>query len=321
MCKNWPASLIITLHTGRPQATMPRPLKSRHWTFTLNNYKSQEVDLNIKTISYFIIGEEIADLGTPHLQGYICFKQQLRLTQVSKLLPRARLAIKYKDSTPYQAAHYCKKDNKYVEYGTLPLTKEQSTMQRWDDARANAIIGDFDQIPSDMIIRYYHSLKRLHQDNPIRPKRLDKLQNYWIVAPTRYGKSYYAREKYPDYYDKPPNKWFVGYKNESTILLDDLGPQQCQYLTWYLKRWADIYSFPIESKGGGKQIRSKHIIVTSQYTIEQSFEDSLVIQAISKRFTTVHLPHWKNKHKKPFLSIKYHNTVLYNNKQRLFQHI
>ncbi len=270
-----------------------RPRKSKHWCFTINNYTSDDIPVSDQ-IQYIILGKEICPTtGTPHYQGYVCFKTQLRLTQVSKIMPRACCAIKYKDSTPQQSADYCKKDGDYEEHGTLPLTKEQSTMKRWDDARESARHGDFEAIPSDMLIRYYHSFKRYYQDNPVKPSRLKKRENLWILAPTGYGKSWYAREKYPDIYDKPPNKWFIGYRGEETILCDDFGPNQCWYLGWYLKRWADIYAFPMESKGGGKSIRPKHIIVTSQYTIERCFEDQETIDAIKGRFRVKHLKHWK----------------------------
>lgn len=280
----------LLLRKKRPQK---RGRKSKHWCFTISNYTAADIP-SIDNIQYLVMGKEIApDTGTPHYQGYVVYNTQLRATQVKKLMPRAHIEIKYEYSTPQQAAVYCKKDGDWEEYGILPLTKEQGTMKRWDDARASARIGDFESIPSDLLIRYYHSFKRYYQDNPVKPQDLDERHNVWIYAPSGYGKSYYARKRYPDYYDKPPNKWFIGYSGEQTMLCDDYGPEQCRYLHWYMKRWADIFSFPMETKGGGKQIRPKHIIVTSQYTIEECFQDLETITAIKNRFKVKHLKHWK----------------------------
>lgn len=288
-----------------------RPPKSKHWCFVINNYTDADIPSR-DNVYYMVLGKEIAPTtGTPHYQGYVCYKSQLRATQVSKLMPRAAIGIKYAKSTPQQAADYCKKDKNWEEWGTLPLTKEQGTMQRWDDARESAKIGDFEAIPSDMLFRYYHAFKRYHQDNPIKPDNLAAKDNKWIVAPSGYGKSYYARKKYPDFYDKSPNKWYVGYRGEETILCDDFGPMQCMYLSWYIKRWADLFSFPMETKGGGKSIRPKHIVVTSQYLIEQCFPDQETIDAINNRFKVKHLKHWKTGKR----NIK---TITYQQKTQLF---
>ncbi len=292
-----------------------RPLKSKHWCFTINNYTHNDIP-STDNVQYMVLGKEIAPSGTPHYQGYVCYKTQLRATQVSKLMPRASIGIKYKKSTPKQAADYCKKDGDYSEFGTLPLTKEQGTTELWDNVRESARIGDFESIPSQMLFRYYHAFKRYHQDNPIRPDNLATKGNVWIIAPTNYGKSYYARHKYPDFYDKSPNKWFVGYRGEETILCDDFGPQQCYYLSWYIKRWADIYAFPMETKGGGRQIRPKHIVITSQYTIEECFPDQETIDAIKGRFRVKHLKDWKTG-KKNIKQITYQqNTQLFTSNYR-----
>ena len=287
-----------------------RPPKSKHWCFTINNYTSADIPSN-DSIRYIVLGKEISPSGTPHYQGYVCYLTQLRATQVSKLMPRARIAIKYANSTPKQAADYCKKDGDWEEHGILPITKEQGTMKRWDDARESARNGDFESIPSDMLFRYYHAFKRYHQDNPIEPKRLDTHENLWVVAPTDYGKSYYVRERFPSIYDKPPNKWFIGYRGEETILCDDFGPNQCFYLGWYMKRWADIYAFPMETKGGGKLIRPKHIVVTSQYLIEECFQDQRTVDAVKRRFRVKHLKHWKT-------GKRYAKVITYQQNTQLF---
>ncbi len=286
-------------------------LKSKHWCFTINNPTSDDA-IDISLVDYVVLGNEICpDTGTPHIQGYIIFKIRKRLITIKQFMSRARLAIKYKDSTPLQASDYCKKDGNFLEYGILPGNTSHNV---WEQAKQDAIEGNFDNIPANMLIRYYHNFKRLQQDNPQSYDDLDKLDNVWVLAPTRYGKSYYARYKYPDFYDKPPNKWFVGYKGQTTILLDDFGPNQCKYLGWYIKRWSDIYPFPIETKGGGMDIRPIRIVLTSQYTIDQCFppnEDQLLNDAIHERFRVKYLKHWKTKQ----LPIK---QIIYVKDQKLF---
>ena len=75
--------------------------RSTNWCFTVNNYSENEyltvIDLiNTGTIvKYGIVGREVGEGGTPHLQGYIRLVSRKRLGQV-KLLPglsRAHLEV------------------------------------------------------------------------------------------------------------------------------------------------------------------------------------------------------------------------------------
>ncbi len=244
-------------------------------------------------MAYLIVGREVSPTtGTPHLQCYVVFKGRKRITGVRKLFPRAH--IEDCKGTPIQNIIYCSKDDDFEEYGTIPRTAQQVLQNKWDDAFRNAKIGNFDAIPNDMLIRYYHAFKRIHQDNPVDVNPLLVKENVWIFAPSGYGKSTYARAKYPDFYDKSPNKWWTGYKGQPTVLCDDFGPKQCEYLGWYIKRWADLFPFPIETKGGGKAaIRPKRIIFTSQYHPRDCFEDILVADAVMNRFTVLELERWE----------------------------
>lgn len=274
--------------------------QSKHWIWTLNNPGVNYVP-SMDGVDYMIIGYEVSRTGTPHYQGYIVFSQRKRMVAVKKHIPRAHVEIKL--GTVDQAIKYSKKDGDYKEWGTVPLTIGEGVKERWDLAKANAIKGNYDEIPSDMLIRYYHSFRRLQQDNPIKPPDLLDRDNVWIVAPTSYGKSTYARKHWPNFFDKPPTKWFTGYKGEATILCDDFGPNQCKYLGWYMKRWADKFSFPMETKGGGRQIRPLHIVVTSQYTIDECFEDYRVAAAMKNRFKELHLTHWEQRALQPTTSL------------------
>ncbi len=267
--------------------------KSKHWCFTINNPLGGDAVYD-HSMQYMIIGDEVGVTGTPHYQGYVVFKIPKRITTTKAVFPRAHLEIM--QGTPQQAITYCKKDGAYREWGQSPKTASEGAqanlLAKWEQSYAHAINGDFDLIRKDMLIKFYAAFKRIRQDNPIKPPTLDVKRNFWIVAPSGYGKSTYAREQYPDYYDKAPNKWFVGYKGQTTMLCDDFGPDQCQYLGWYFKRWADNFSFPVETKGGGMEIRPQHIIVTSQYQIDECFH-GLVREAIHNRFQTIELETWQ----------------------------
>ncbi len=272
-----------------PRVRKKQSKQGKHWIFTINNPTEDDTPCFDK-IAYMIVAQEVGKNGTPHIQGYVCFKNRQRLSAVKKIFPRAWLHIK--NGSVKEAIDYCKKDGDFLEYGDVPMTASEGMTKRWDEAFECAKLGAFEEIPKDMLIRYYHAFKRINQDFPVKPADLESKDNKWIVAPTGYGKSTYARRTWPDFYDKAPNKWFVGYKGQATLLLDDFGPEQCKYLHWYIKRWADLFSFPMETKGGGTQIRPRRVVLTSQYTIEECFEDPKVVAAIKNRFEVIELEHW-----------------------------
>ncbi len=293
-----------------------RPLMSKHWCFTVNNPTDADALTpdDLRHIDYMIINKENGENETPHWQGYVCFNARLRMTRVQTYFPRAALFIKR--GTVQQARHYCMKPvpgcdcehctparergevADYMEWGEVPNTNVEAVKQKWKKLITLSKQGKFEELEDDYpseYFRHYHIIKRMRQDHPDQLQDLEAYDNYWIVAPTGYGKSRYAREQYPDFYDKAPNKWWIGYANQSTIICDDFSPKQCEHLGWYMKRWADLFPYPYEDKGGGGQMRPKRIVVTSQYTIQECFEDYKVVEAMERRFTVVNLARWQDR--------------------------
>lgn len=108
---------------------MPNQRKAKHWTWTLNNPTDDEEQKLVEAyeqgaIEYLVFGRETGDEGTPHLQGYTVFESPIRFTTVKHRLGSARFHIEVSRGSPAQNATYCKKEDDFEEFGTLPQTNQ-----------------------------------------------------------------------------------------------------------------------------------------------------------------------------------------------------
>lgn len=90
--------------------------RSRRWCFTYNNYTNETKEMLISTFKTrkwdYIIGDEIGEEGTPHLQGYIEYKYAIRFDTLKNIDPK----IHWEEAkgTREQNIDYCVKDGTYV---------------------------------------------------------------------------------------------------------------------------------------------------------------------------------------------------------------
>jgi len=84
-----------------------RTFKSRGFTFTLNNFSKEEVDMICNSGGYeYVFQEETGKNGTPHLQGGLYYKNAVAFSTVKKLLPRAHIE---KCKNWHATKNYCSK--------------------------------------------------------------------------------------------------------------------------------------------------------------------------------------------------------------------
>lgn len=271
--------------------------RSRGWCFTLNNYTDEEFNA-IKEIScrYLIVGEELGEQGTPHLQGFIYHENKKSFKQVKQSIPRAHLEIQKGSSFSNQ--EYCSKEGKVFSKGELPLLNPAARAakggevekDRWVVAKELAKSGRLDELDPEIYWRYYRTAKEIARDNMPKKDDAQDVTGIWIHGPAGVGKSKLAREMASgEFYPKLANKWWDGYQDQSFVVMDDVGKKH-DVLGYHLKLWSDRYSFIGETKGGAIMCRPAHFIVTSQYTIEEIWaEEPETIEALNRRFTVHNL--------------------------------
>jgi hypothetical protein len=166
------------------------------------------------------------------------------------------------------------------------VDKGEAEKARWELAWEFAKVGDMESIPADIRIRSYSSLRRIERDYMPRCGSLGSPCGIWIYGPAGVGKTLAVVTAYPEVYIKPRNVWWDGYQREPIVLIDDIDKFDVR-LGGLLKHWADAFPFIGECKGGSIRIRPTKLLVTSQYTIEDIWQDEETRQALSRRFVVI----------------------------------
>lgn len=120
----WCVYYTVTVGVRRLGNTMaPRKIaeRSRGWALTLNNYTEDEVtQLHMcfesdSKCEFWILGREIGEEGTPHIQGYVYWLNARTFNSVRETLNNERIHIEKAKAGPQQNRSYCAKDGNYIE--------------------------------------------------------------------------------------------------------------------------------------------------------------------------------------------------------------
>lgn len=265
-------------------------LRSRNWCFTINNPTEEDSAEELKQqASYVIIGKEVGEGGTPHLQGYCHFKTMKSLSQLKKLLPRAHLEVC--KGSPEDNIAYCQKDGDYIEFGEAPMSKKrkgEKGAEFWAEQLSLAKRGRIDDMDPKVQLTHFSTIQKIVSKYAPMPDDADGLTGEWFWGESGTGKSRKARDDNPGFYLKLCNKWWDGYNGEECAILEDFDKDH-HMLAYHLKIWADRYAFPAEVKGGKINIRPKKIIVTSNYHPQDIWSNNpQSLDPILRRFKITH---------------------------------
>jgi len=271
-------------------------VRSRGWQFTWFHYTEETKEylrsLHPDKCSYVGWGDEIApSTGEPHLQGYTYFSTLKSFKQVRALFPTGQHLTPTGVDNGIVA--YCSKDGTNVEeHGERPMSNKdkaskcgQATKAHWEDVLEKAKAGDLDSIPAETRIKHYRVLKEIHKDYMKSKDCVSNLENEWISGPSGCGKTSGVLDKYPDAYLKTCNKWWDGYQDEETVLIDDIDETHT-HMVHNLKIWGDHKPFLAETKGGMLRIRPKRIICTSNVRISDMTSGNH-LNALKRRYIEV----------------------------------
>jgi len=192
--------------------------KFKHWAgCTLNNYSQEDIDW-FETVlqpmaTYYVVGKEVGEKGTPHLQFMFSLKKPMFLKKmVALFLKIPHIEMKRTKVSMERASNYCKKgeqskaewkkhheDGKnygknadFFEWGELPddpnVAGGAATKQKYEDAWENASQDKFEDIDAELKIKHYNTLKKVCKDKRKKPATLNHSDadtpNEWIYGKT-----------------------------------------------------------------------------------------------------------------------------------------
>jgi hypothetical protein len=262
---------------------LKKPLKDeqgRYWCFTINNYSEADTS-RVETLlggeaTYIVAGYEVGPTdGTPHIQGYVEFEGNKRGRAVA-LLFGGRAHVERRRSTQANCVEYCKKDGRFVEFGTPTKgvgrgtrTDLQEVKLAIDGGRSEAAIAS--EYFNQWVIyrRSFESYRTLISKKPgFRPDL--RVIVFWGATGT--GKTRMARqlslELHSNFWisQNPALTWFDGYKGEESVIIDDFRGESP--FTWLL-RVLDIYELSVPVKGGFVDWTPGYIFITSNLRVTE----------------------------------------------------
>lgn len=267
----------------------------RAWCFTLNNYTEKEYNhIAAMKPKYMVIGKEVGESGTPHLQGYIEFDNPRMLKGVKAEMNCDRVHLEGRKGTAKQASDYCKKDGDFIEQGTI---SEQGKRSDLKDIADKIISGEktVDDIALEepaTYCKYRNGLRDIEDIVNRKKKRTQMTKGIWYWGESDVGKSHTAFEEAGDdvHVWKDDNGWWDDYTGQKTVVINDFrGGIKYNELLQLVDKWP----YSVRRRGRPPMpFTSEKVIVTSVLTPELCYhnlsaEDS--IKQLLRRFEVIKL--------------------------------
>lgn len=242
-------------------------VKATHWCITWNNPPTDFWD-NLITwpkLNYATGCIEHGKNGTAHLQGYIEFKSQVRLSHIKKCCKF--LHAEPRRGTQQQAIDYClKSGNDPYVYGTPNRPgKRNDLLHLYDQVACGKRDLEILEDDPELYGRNYKIVDKfrsvLLDKEPHTPPIVSS-----IIGPSGIGKTRYVFDMYgsDQIYNLCDSKngmvWFDGYTNQPVLLIDDFDgwiPYR------FFLKLIDRYPINGQVKGSMRPLKFKHIYITS----------------------------------------------------------
>lgn len=221
-----------------------------------------------------------------HWQFVVYLSQKQRVSFVKKLFPTAHIEVsRSKAVDEYVWKEHTRVEATCFELGSRPMRRDSA--KDWEDIWDHAKAGTFLNIPADVRVRAYSTLRRIEKDYMVAQPIERKVNVFWGTTGT--GKSRRAWDEAGfDAFPKDPNtKFWDGYSGHEHVVIDEF---RGNISISNLLRWFDRYPVCVEVKGGSTVFKSTEIWVTSNIPPSKWYPtlDSETYQALERRLAITH---------------------------------
>ncbi len=255
---------------------------SRRWVFVINNYNEAQVAFlkEWKLPEYLLVGKEVGDSGTPHLQGFVCLRNNMTASSLQAHLT-------HKGAWPgawHKAARggcadnlkYCSKEHLLIERGAAPADEKAKGsgggggggLEAYAaDVRRGTRIHALWEAHSTVMMRHNGGCAAMRSHYAERqPKPPPKIFVAWGSTGTgksRWAMDSFGRDPEETYWVTPGygRLWWGGYDGQHTAIFDDFQPSMLPIE--HFKLLCDRYAYRVEGKGTQMPFVSKIIVFTS----------------------------------------------------------
>ncbi len=255
----------------------------RRFCFTINNWTEEEYIwlTNWKQPRWLIVGKELGDNLTPHLQGACILNNQVSFTTLKLMTGFRRAHIEVMHGRPVDSMIYCSKEDEVpFQHGKLPEQGKRNDLHEVTERVMNGeslrdLAKDF--IGATAIVKYHKGLTVLRSvtapaRDPGKPPTV-----IWMYGETGTCKTRCAFELGKLYgttwISNGGLRWFDGYDGQHIAIIDDFRAKHTQFS--FLLRLLDRYPMTVEFKGGHVNWSPRLIIITSNKKPEECFQQRM----------------------------------------------
>lgn len=260
--------------------------KLRRVFITWNNYQEDFPDLADNTIDYdsienyfqgldhidgYVIGFEVGETGTRHIQGIFFFKQQKTFNTLRDYFKKNHIErVINVDSS----VKYCKKDGDYREFGNVRSQGQRTDIEDFKDAIIDGLddLELLNEFPTQFM-RFSNQINKIRQltFNDYYRRNNRDLQVVFLGGESGSGKtsSIYKNFDIEDIYRVTNYKNpFDSYQNQRVLVLDEYNHQ---FEIPELLNYLDIYPLALPARYNDKWACYEIVFIISNYTYNDLF--------------------------------------------------
>lgn len=270
-----------------PQGTKDafRDPQCRHAVFTLNNYKGLPDASLFPHATFVVFSEEIGDKGTPHIQGYVQFGRQVRISMFTKHLRAAQgfhavytacargsdeenVAYCTKEEGRLGGPYWFQQDQRRAISGVKGGRNDILAVKK--EMESGKSLGELvcTDASASTIVRNLRGLQFMEAN--ISPRRTNPTLAIVLWGSTGCGKSTTARalaeylggrRHFPVAYQKGSGLYFDGYRLREVPIFDEMDGSRCD--PKFFNMLCDSQPMTVPIHGGSANFNSPYAVFTT----------------------------------------------------------